>query len=275
METRKFQKKQKYKTERHHIFPKSIYGDNDFLVNLTYKEHYIAHMLLWKMYDLNSLEFKKMVYAFETMCRIQRDDSYVIKKSSRLHAKLRENYRIIHGQNTKDRWDNPEYRYKMTKHWQDYWSDEDNRKTKSAVMKNVYKDPEKYAALVERNREITSKESWRKQRSEKQKELSANTEYTKLRINAMKSPVVIAKSKASNKKRIDAMTDKERKIYFTREKSPEQRKAHADSIRGRKGIIHPVTLIKKVVPKNKIDTFLAEGWVLQTEYTELNKTKNL
>ena len=33
--------------EKHHIYPKSIYGQNKYLVKLTAKEHYIVHLLLW------------------------------------------------------------------------------------------------------------------------------------------------------------------------------------------------------------------------------------
>lgn len=35
-------------TERHHIFPKSIFGNNNLLVRLTYKEHVVAHHLIQK-----------------------------------------------------------------------------------------------------------------------------------------------------------------------------------------------------------------------------------
>jgi hypothetical protein len=37
--------------EKHHIIPKSLGGDNskDNLVELTYREHFIRHMLLTKM----------------------------------------------------------------------------------------------------------------------------------------------------------------------------------------------------------------------------------
>lgn len=38
--------------EKHHIIPKSLGGTNDYtnLINLTAREHYIAHLLLWKKY---------------------------------------------------------------------------------------------------------------------------------------------------------------------------------------------------------------------------------
>ena len=32
--------------ERHHVFPVSIFGNNNFVVKLTYRQHFIAHLLL-------------------------------------------------------------------------------------------------------------------------------------------------------------------------------------------------------------------------------------
>lgn len=37
-------------TEKHHIFPRSIFGENKTIVKLTAREHFIAHLLLWKHY---------------------------------------------------------------------------------------------------------------------------------------------------------------------------------------------------------------------------------
>ena len=34
--------------ERHHIFIKAIFGENNRVVYLTAREHFIAHLLLWK-----------------------------------------------------------------------------------------------------------------------------------------------------------------------------------------------------------------------------------
>lgn len=36
--------------EKHHIFPQSIFGKNKSTVKLTAREHFIAHLLLWKDY---------------------------------------------------------------------------------------------------------------------------------------------------------------------------------------------------------------------------------
>ena len=51
-------------TEGHHVIPKSMGGsdENDNIVYLTAKEHYIAHFLLWKIYRNT-----KMTYAFRFM----------------------------------------------------------------------------------------------------------------------------------------------------------------------------------------------------------------
>lgn len=38
-------------TEKHHIFPVSIFGENNKTVDLTFREHYIAHLLLIKIFS--------------------------------------------------------------------------------------------------------------------------------------------------------------------------------------------------------------------------------
>jgi len=57
--------------EYHHIYPKSIYGQNKDLVKLTAKEHYIVHLLLWRglrfKYGQSDNYTRKMAYAFHAM----------------------------------------------------------------------------------------------------------------------------------------------------------------------------------------------------------------
>jgi hypothetical protein len=54
--------------EKHHVFPKSIYGNNKYIVKLTPRQHYIAHALLYKglkkRYGSKDKKTKKMLYAF-------------------------------------------------------------------------------------------------------------------------------------------------------------------------------------------------------------------
>jgi len=58
-------------TEKHHTFPKSIFGKNNRLVVLTAREHYIAHALLeriyMKRYGLKHWKTIKMVCAHLAM----------------------------------------------------------------------------------------------------------------------------------------------------------------------------------------------------------------
>ena len=56
--------------ENHHIIPKSLGGldDNDNLVRLSAREHFISHLLLSEMYEKESYEWYKMNHAFQMMC---------------------------------------------------------------------------------------------------------------------------------------------------------------------------------------------------------------
>lgn len=66
--------------EKHHIIPKCIGGDNkqSNLILLTPKEHYIAHLLLTKMYDGKTKA--KMCYALVMMC-VKNNKQYRISNS--------------------------------------------------------------------------------------------------------------------------------------------------------------------------------------------------
>lgn len=66
--------------EKHHIFPKSIYGDNKRIVKLTAREHYIAHALLEKIfikrYGQKDIKSIKMTYAFSFMNNHTNQNNY-------------------------------------------------------------------------------------------------------------------------------------------------------------------------------------------------------
>lgn len=58
-------------TEKHHTFPKSIFGKNNRIVVLTAREHYIAHVLLEKIYikryGIDDVKSQKMLFAHLAM----------------------------------------------------------------------------------------------------------------------------------------------------------------------------------------------------------------
>ena len=68
-------------TEKHHIFPKSIYGNNNKVVVLTAREHYISHALLEKAlikrYGVNDNRTKKMITAFWCMNNQKTKNEYL------------------------------------------------------------------------------------------------------------------------------------------------------------------------------------------------------
>jgi hypothetical protein len=76
--------------ERHHTFPKGLFGDNDRIVILTPREHYIAHLLLEKIcikrYGVGDEKTKKMTLA----CLMMRNRSE--KYNSHLYEQVRMRY---------------------------------------------------------------------------------------------------------------------------------------------------------------------------------------
>lgn len=71
--------------EQHHIVPKAEGGSDDKtnLVKLTARQHYIAHLLLAKIYD----DFK--MYSALTYMQTRRHRSRKFKFNSRLYEKMR------------------------------------------------------------------------------------------------------------------------------------------------------------------------------------------
>ena len=88
--------------EIHHKVPKSLGGSNDKnnLVNLTAREHYIAHLLLVKITEQSgdAQAYGKMLYAFNCMkwgrCKGERS----FKFNSRLYQSIKEQYAKLRSQ---------------------------------------------------------------------------------------------------------------------------------------------------------------------------------
>lgn len=109
--------------ERHHIVPKSEGGsdDADNVVNLTAREHYIAHLLLAKIYG-----DKKMHSAVIYMQTGKRKKSK-FKFNSHLYESMREAFGKKHSEYFKKH-------YIKEKHWNygKHWSEEDKEKQRIA-----------------------------------------------------------------------------------------------------------------------------------------------
>jgi hypothetical protein len=88
--------------EKHHTFPISIFGNNDRVVILTAREHYIAHALLEKIYikryGKDDNKTKKMTYAFWGMNNQKKDKRYF---SSYLYETSKQRFIEILSENQK------------------------------------------------------------------------------------------------------------------------------------------------------------------------------
>jgi hypothetical protein len=88
IETRNNRKEIDNYYEKHHIIPKCMGGTNDQsnLINLTFKEHYMAHYLLSKIYPKNA----KIQYAFLCMLRNPRGQRIL---TSKMYSTIKHNYK--------------------------------------------------------------------------------------------------------------------------------------------------------------------------------------
>lgn len=82
-------------TEKHHIFPKSIFGKNNRIVVLTAREHYIIHLLLWKgfkkRYGNKDQKTIKMFYAL-WMFQMNPNKKSDRKINSRIYELLKKDF---------------------------------------------------------------------------------------------------------------------------------------------------------------------------------------
>lgn len=81
--------------EKHHIIPKSIGGtdEDNNLVYLNAREHFICHYLLTKMFDIDTFEWYKMHHAFMIMkCNSDTQQRYF---NSRLYESRKVNFSTV------------------------------------------------------------------------------------------------------------------------------------------------------------------------------------
>lgn len=84
-------------TEQHHVVPRSFGGSDDKsnLVKLTAREHYVAHLLLWKM-RFPSTYGSKMSFAFGTFInRFKQEYHSSYKITSRIYEQFKKEYSVL------------------------------------------------------------------------------------------------------------------------------------------------------------------------------------
>ncbi len=117
--------------ERHYVFPKGIFGDNNRIVLLTPREHYITHLLLEKIYikryGVSDKNTKKMTLA----CVMMKN------RSEKYNSHLYEQVRVRYIKNMKEKHidietQKQEYLQNNTKNFY-YWSTEEGRKERASL----------------------------------------------------------------------------------------------------------------------------------------------
>lgn len=102
-------------SEKHHIIPKSLGGSNkkENIIRLTAREHFIAHMLLVRIYPKGSLERGKMLWALKRM-RYGNKQQQELKNSSRLYEYHRKEFSQVVSKMFKGRKHSTEHRKRIS-----------------------------------------------------------------------------------------------------------------------------------------------------------------
>ena len=100
-------------TEKHHIFPRFMFGDNNRVVSLTLREHFIAHLLLWRVCRQrygNTEVTKKAAMVVHFMRNVNKE-----KLNSHIYARVRELAMVKMTEINKGRRMSEEQKRKMSK----------------------------------------------------------------------------------------------------------------------------------------------------------------
>ena len=169
--------------ESHHILPQSMGGLNndDNLVKLSARQHYLAHGMLWKAY-----KSKEMTFAFFSMSN--QSNQYQGRNcriNSRIYENLRNEFSTLLSKTAEDKWQDLEYRQKHI----DTNNSEKTQKIRSEKAKELWQDPDYVEKLLA-------------SRAKARAEGRVRTDHSKCgqpgELNPMKRPEVKAKNTGVN-----------------------------------------------------------------------------
>ena len=169
--------------EAHHILPQSMGGLNndDNLVKLSARQHYLAHWMLWKAY-----KSKEMTFAFFSMSN--QSNQYQGRNrriNSRIYENLRNEFSTLLSNTAKDKWQDPTYRQKHI----DTNNSEKTQKIRSEKAKELWQNPDYVEKLLA-------------SRAKARAEGRVRTDHSKCgqpgELNPMKRPEVRAKNTGAN-----------------------------------------------------------------------------
>ena len=199
--------------EHHHILPKSLGGtdDNNNLVYITAREHFVCHWLLTKIYPIGE-EHWKMINALRMMrAENKNQQRYDTKITSRVYAKLKDEYSKLQSEKVSGE-NNPMYGDKF------YRSEEGYNRQREAVL------GEKNGSKSEVSRKKISESKLGKKRSP----------FSDDWIEKMSSSKQGEKNNMFGKNHTDETKQKQREKATGRKQSPETVAKKAEAIRGLK-----------------------------------------
>jgi len=137
-------------TEKHHTFPKSIFGKNNRVVVLTAREHYIAHALLEKIciqrYGLKDKRTIKMTYAHTSMVAVNGNNERYYNSYLYENAKIRfsinnpsKSLEVKQKQinSALERWSKPEQKQKMIGENNHFYGKHHSEETKAILREKT------------------------------------------------------------------------------------------------------------------------------------------
>lgn len=137
--------------ERHHVFPVSIFGNNNFVVKLTYRQHFIAHLLLKriceKRYGIYHPYTRKMNMAVHRMVyttlnrRIHTSFAYSIARKACSDAKralkLENDEKRKNGIPIVAKYSKKKYNKRVIRSLESYWIEATERVRNNTIPKNI------------------------------------------------------------------------------------------------------------------------------------------
>lgn len=172
-------------TEKHHTFPKSIFGNNNRVVVLTAREHYIAHALLEKIcikrYGIDNEKTRKMTYS-HWMMRVGKDGRHKRYYNSTLYETLK--VRMSESLSGKN---NPFYGKKHPPELVKYFSESQKGEKHHYYGKSLSAEHRRKIAEAHRGK---NKPLLTEEHKEKLRQASTgkkHTEETKLKLSLLKS----------------------------------------------------------------------------------------
>lgn len=139
--------------EKHHILPRCIGGTNaaNNVVLVTGREHFLLHLLLTK-FITGKKNALKMLCAFNSMCMKSKYHKERYIKNSKMYQNMRIKSGRLLAQNTKELWNNPEYREKMKRLFKKAWEEHPNRapQRKYMIDNSPWKNKETHKKTIDK-----------------------------------------------------------------------------------------------------------------------------